>query len=101
MAIDKEDDEDKDGEEKPVTKEAQEKYDQIQLLRLLDRDDQAKKVALEAGQKASKDALKLGNLTQEQVAKIAQAAMMRALREFKPSNVTAERGIDTALKIRD
>ena len=27
--------------------------------------------------------------------------MIRALKEFKPSNVTAERGIDAALKVRD
>ena len=102
MAVDKdENDGDEIDDDKPKSREAQERHEQVQLLRLLDRDEQAKKVALEAGQKASNEALKLGSLTQEQVAKLAQAAMMRALHDFKPANVTAERGVDAALKVRD
>ena len=32
---------------------------------------------------------------------MAKKEMLNALKEFVPTNVTAERGMDTALKIRD
>ena len=70
-------------------------------MKLLDKDDNARKIALEAGNNASKEALKNGGYTAEEVAEIAKQEMIKALKEFKPATVTIERGMDTALKIRD
>ena len=38
---------------------------------------------------------------QEQVAQIAQRAMLKALKDYKPQNETVEKGIDNAMRIRD
>ena len=57
-------------------------------------------MALEAGNNASREALKNG-YSADEVAEIAKNEMIRALKEFKPATVTIERGMDTALKIRD
>ena len=81
--------------------EEREKHEHFQLLRLLDRDNQARKLALEAGNKASKDALKQGHYTSEDIAEIAKAEMIRALKDFKPAHVTVERALDNVTKIRD
>ena len=70
-------------------------------MKLLDKDDNARKIALEAGNNASKEALKNGGYSAEEVAEIAKQEMIKALKEFKPATVTIERGMDTALKIRD
>lgn len=70
-------------------------------MKLLDRDDQARKIALEAGNNASKEALKQGQYSAEEIAEIAKLEMIKALKEFKPATVTIERGMDEALKIRD
>ena len=88
----------KDGQEKL---EQNEKHEQHLLLKLLDKDDNARKVALEAGNRASREALKNGQFTSSQVAEIAKEEMIRALKEFKPAHVTVERGLDKATKIRD
>ena len=70
------------------------------LLRLLDRDENARKLALEAGNKASNEALMAGYSPTE-AADFAKLEMMNALRLYKPGNVTVERGMDQASKIRD
>ena len=70
-------------------------------MKLLDRDEHARKIALEAGNLASKEALKDGNYSTEELAEIAKQAMIKALKEFKPATVTIEKGMDEALKIRD
>lgn len=80
--------------------EEQEKQEQLALLKLLDRDENARRLALEAGNKASNEAL-LSGYSAKEVAEFAKAEMLKALREFKPANVTAERGLDQASKIRD
>lgn len=46
-----------------LSKEEQEKQEQLKLLKLLDRDEQARKLALEAGNRASNEALKAGYST--------------------------------------
>lgn len=71
------------------------------MLKLLERDEQARKIALEAGNKAGKDAIKRGGYSSAQIEAITKDAMLNALRIYKPTNVTIERGIDTALAIRD
>jgi len=73
--------------------EEKEKQEQSKLLKYLDNDENAKKVALEAGNKASNEALKQGYSAKE-VAEITKKEILRALRDFKPANVTVERGID-------
>lgn len=70
-------------------------------MRLLDRDDQARKIALEAGNKASKEALKQGHYTSEEIAEMAKEEMIRVLKDYKPAHVTVERALDNAAKIRD
>lgn len=89
------------GKNDKISEEEQAKQEQHQLLKLLDRDEQARKIALEAGNNASKEALKQGQLSAEEVAEVAKQAMIKALKEFKPATVTIERGMDEALKIRD
>ena len=69
-------------------------------MKLIDKDEKAKKIAIEAGQRASRDALAQG-LSEEQQKDLAQKAILKALKEFKPTTVTAEKGVDNALKIRD
>lgn len=81
--------------------EQNEKHEQHLLLKLLDKDDNARKIALEAGNRASREALQLGQYTSEQVADMAKQEMIKALKDFKPSHVTVERGLDKATKIRD
>lgn len=81
--------------------EQKEKQEHYQLLKLLEKDEQARKIALEAGNHASRDALKQGIYTSQQIAEIAKQEMIKVLKDFKPSNVTTEKGIDNALKIRD
>ena len=76
-----------------LSKEEQEKQEQFALLKLLDRDEHARKIALEAGNKASNEALKQGYSASE-VAAIAKEEILKALKQFKPSNVTVERGMD-------
>ena len=41
-----------------LSKEEQDKQEQYKLIKLLDRDEHARKIALEAGNKASNEALK-------------------------------------------
>lgn len=84
-----------------LDKEAKEKQEHFQLIKLLDRDEHARKLALEAGNKASNEALKQGIYTANQVAALAKEEMIRVLKEFRPTNVTVERGLDKAAKIRD
>jgi ATP-dependent RNA helicase DDX46/PRP5 len=101
FAVDNEKDEADFDNKNDQDKETREKQEQYQLIKLLDRDDQARRIALEAGNKASNEALKQGIYTPEEVAEIAKQEMIRALKEFKPANVTVERAIDKAAKIRD
>lgn len=102
MAIeDQEEDLDFEGKQEPEEDEAKEKQEQYQLRKLLEKDEQARKVAFEAGNRASREALKEGLLSAEEIANITRTEMMRALKEFKPSNVTTEKGLDNAFKVRD
>lgn len=100
-------DNDKDENEIDLNKEDQEKLEQNEkqeqylLLKLLDKDDNARKIALEAGNRASREALKQGHYSSEQVAEMAKQEMIKALKDFKPAHVTAERALDKATKIRD
>ena len=71
------------------------------MIRLLDKDEHARKIALEAGNKASNEALKLGTMTPAEISEIAKQEMLKALKNYKPSTVTVERGVDKAAKIRD
>lgn len=84
-----------------IDREQREKQEQMALIRLLDKDENARKLALEAGNKASNEALKLGTLTPGEIAEIAKQEMLKALKNYKPSTVTVERGVDKAAKIRD
>ena len=45
--------------------------------------------------------MKTGRYTHDQVAEIAKEAMVNSLKEYKPANISVERGMDTAIKIRD
>ena len=67
---------------------------------MLERDQQARKVAMEAGNKASTKALKEG-LSHEEATRVAQEAMLYVLRQYKPATVTLEKGLESVLQIRD
>jgi|LauGreDrversion4_2_1035121.scaffolds.fasta_scaffold37223_5 hypothetical protein len=67
---------------------------------MLERDPQARKVAMEAGNKASTKALKEG-LSHDEATRVAQEAMLYVLRQYKPATVTLEKGLESVMQIRD
>ena len=71
-----------------------------QALQLLEKDPHARKAAMEAGNQASRNALKQG-LSHEEATRVAQEAMLYVLRQYRPATVTMEKGLESALQIRD
>ena len=59
--------------------EERKKLEDQQILQMLDKDPQARKVAMEAGNKASTKALKEG-LSHDEATRVAQEAMLIVLR---------------------
>ena len=68
------------------------KQEQYQLIQTIENDPIAKKAAMEAGHKASKEALIQG-LSQEEATKLSREAMLFALQEYKPKVVGHERAL--------
>ena len=97
FTVDKDEELDLDGDK---SREGQEKAQQAKLLKLLDRDEHARKLALERGNKAANQAL-LDGLSPTSVKTVTMQEIMRALTEYKPMNVTVERGVGEASRIRD
>lgn len=89
-------------EEGEMVKSAQQKEDERkkqevqQVLHLLEKDPNARKIAMEAGNKASTKALKEG-LSHDEAKQIAQEAMLYVLRQYKPATVTLEKGLENVL----
>ena len=80
--------------------EDQLKQEQYQLIQTLEKDPIAKKHAMEAGHKASKEAIKQG-LSIEEARKVARAAMIFAVEKYKPKVVGQDKAIQKVIQIRD
>lgn len=63
---------------------------------LIERDPQARKIAIEAGNQATRNALKQG-LSQEEAQRIAKEAMLYVLSQYRPATVTMEKGMESVL----
>jgi len=85
----------------PSAKDDERKKQEMQnLFYLLEKDPHARKAAIEAGNQASRQALQQG-LSNEEVKKIAQEAMLLVLAQYRPATVTIEKGLESAIQIRD
>ena len=91
-----EDDEGAAGKSAEQREEERRKVEDQQILTMLERDPQARKVAMEAGNKASTNALKQG-LSHEEATRVAQEAMLYVLRQYRPATVTLEKGLESVL----
>lgn len=80
--------------------EDQLKQEQYEMIKTLETDTSAKKVAMEAAHKASKEAIKQG-LSKVEASKVAHEAIMMALQEYKPKVVGQDKALMNAIKIRD
>lgn len=103
LGVEENDEMDEDNE---MVKTAQQKEDERkkqeiqQVLQLLEKDPNARKIAMEAGNKASTKALKEGH-SHDEAKQMAQEAMLYVLKLYKPATVTLEKGLDDVLRIRD
>lgn len=86
------DDDDNDEHDEELSKlqqkrmEDQLKQEQYEVIKTLESDPAAKKIAMEAAHKASKEAVKQG-LSMMEASKVAHEAIMMALQEYKPKVV--------------
>lgn len=99
-----EDNEEEDGMDNMKSAQQQEeerkRQEEQQMLQMLEKDPQAKKIAIEAGNQASRNALKQG-LSLDEASRVAKEAMLLVLSQYKPATVTLEKGLESVLQIRD
>lgn len=67
---------------------------------MLERDPVAKKQAMEAGHKASIEAIKQG-LSFEEATRLTKEAMLFAMQVYKPNIVSQDKAIQQVMKIKE
>lgn len=81
-------------------KDEEARQEQYLLIQTIEKDPEAKKIAMEAAHRASKDALKEG-LSVDEANQVAKTAMIEALQEYKPKVVGQDAALQNVIKIRN